>query len=158
MTIQVRSATADDLDALIRLNGQIQKLHADLYPEEFSENRSPGKVSKFFQKLIKSEEQILFVAEYENTVSGYIWCEIFQKRRTLFSASKNYLYVQHICVDNTLKRNGIGAALFREMEYSATENGISEIKLDTWSLNESAQAFFKTSGFEAYRINMKKKL
>ncbi len=158
MTIQVRRAIPDDLDALILLNGQIQKLHADLYPEEFSENKSPDKVKKFFQKLMNSEAQILFVAEYNNTVGGYMWGEIFKKRRTLFSTSKSYLYVQHICVDDTLKRNGIGAALFREMENLATNKGISDIKLDTWFLNEGAQSFFKTCGFEAYRINMKKKL
>lgn len=158
MTIRVRNAITDDLSALLLLSRQIQKLHADLYPDEFSSTHNPDKTEKFYKKLITSKDQFLFVAEYEQRVCGYLWCETFSKGQSLFSAPKNYLYIQHICVDNSAKRQGIGTALFRELEDLAVKTNVGEIKLNTWFLNKTAQAFFKARGFEPYRIDMKKKL
>jgi len=36
MTVTIRNAVDADLDALIRLNAQVQKLHAQVYPADLS--------------------------------------------------------------------------------------------------------------------------
>jgi hypothetical protein len=44
MTVTIRNAVDADLDALIRLNAQVQELHAQVYPADFKSLTDEGEV------------------------------------------------------------------------------------------------------------------
>jgi ribosomal protein S18 acetylase RimI-like enzyme len=51
---------------------------------------------------------------------------------------------------------GIGSALITRVEEQALAAGIGEFALDVWSLNDTAQAFFKSRGLKTYRLFLRK--
>jgi hypothetical protein len=42
MTVTIRNALDADLDALVRLNAQVQMLHAQVYPADFKSSTDAG--------------------------------------------------------------------------------------------------------------------
>jgi GNAT superfamily N-acetyltransferase len=53
---------------------------------------------------------------------------------------------------------GVGSALITRVEQQALAAGIGEVALDMWSLNDTAQVFFESRGFETYRLFLRKQV
>ena len=72
MTISVRAASAADIDDIVRLNRDVQQLHAELEPSFFKSNSDNDEVAAFFaSKLALSENQIR-LAEVSDGPNGYV--------------------------------------------------------------------------------------
>jgi hypothetical protein len=48
MTVAIGNATDADLDALIKLNALVQRLHAESYPADFKLLTDEGEIRDFF--------------------------------------------------------------------------------------------------------------
>lgn len=158
MTIDIRKASNPDIEALVRLNDQIQRQHAEQYPDEFKYPIVSAQSRIFFQRALDSKDQHLMVADVDGLVMAYLWFERQVRPESDIRPAKTRFYVQHICVDADHQRSGIATALFQWLEERAQANNISEIALDTWALNESGQAFFAARGFAPSRLMLSKKL
>jgi hypothetical protein len=49
-----------------------------------------------------------------------------------------------------------GLTLITQVEERALASGSGEVALDMWSLNDTAQAFFKSCGLKPYRLFLRK--
>lgn len=156
MTVTIRNAGDADLDALIRLKAQVQRVHAQVYPADFKSLTYEGEVRNFLASLMHRTDHTFLLAQPDDAVVGYAWFEIQDRPQTPFTWAKRRVFLHHICVDSGHRRLGVGSALISRVEERALAAGIGEFALDMWSLNDTAQAFFKSCGMETYRLFMRK--
>ena len=152
MTVTIRNAVDADLGALTRLNAQVQRLHAQVYPADFKSLTDEGEVRDFFASAMRRTDHSILLAQVDGAVVGYAWFEIQDRPQTPFTWAKKTAFLHHICVDSGHRRLGVGSALIIRVEEQALAAGIGEFALDMWLLNDTAQAFFKFCGLETYRI------
>src|ERR1700683_5203132 len=148
MTVTIRTAVHADLDALIRLNAQVQRLHAQAYPADFKSLTDEGEVRDFFASVMRQTDHIILLAQVVDAVGGYARFEIQDRPQTPFTWAKKRVFLHHICVDSGHRRLGVGSALMTRVEERAFAAGIGEVALDMWPLNDTAQAFFKSLGLK----------
>ena len=158
MTVTFRNAVDADLGALIRLNAQVQTLHAQAHPADFKSITDAGEVRDFFASVMRQADHTILVAEVEGAVVGYAWFEIQERPQTPFTWAKKKVFLHHIGVDSGHRRLGVGSALITRVEQQALAAGIGEVALDMWSLNDTAQVFFESRGFETYRSIRRKQI
>jgi diamine N-acetyltransferase len=156
MTVTIRNAVDADLDALIRLNAQLQRLHAQVYPADFKSLADEGEVRDFLVSAMRRSDHTILLAQVDGTIVGYAWFEIQDRPQTPFTWPKKSVFLHHICVDSGHRRLGVGSALINRVEERALAGSIGEFALDMWSLNETAQAFFKSCGLKPYRLFLRK--
>ncbi|HEY6620206.1 MAG TPA: GNAT family N-acetyltransferase [Steroidobacteraceae bacterium] len=144
------------MDALIRLNAQVQRLHAQVHPADFKSLTDEAEVRDFLASVMRRTDHTILVAQVNGAVVGYAWFEIQGRPQTPFTWPKKRVFLHQICVDSGHQRLGVGSALMNRMEERARAGGIGEIALDMWSLNDTAQAFFKSCGLETYRLFLRK--
>jgi ribosomal protein S18 acetylase RimI-like enzyme len=156
MTVTIRNAVEADLDPLIRLNAQVQKLHAQVYPADFKSLTDEGEVRDFLASVMRLTDHTILLAQVDGAVVGYAWIEIQDRPQTPFTWAKKRVFLHHICVDSGHRRLGVGSTLIARVEERALAAGIGEFALDMWSLNDNAQVFFESCGLETYRIFLRK--
>jgi ribosomal protein S18 acetylase RimI-like enzyme len=158
MAVVIRNATDGDLEALIRLNAQVQRLHAQNYPADFRSSTDEREVRDFFASVIQRVDHTILLAQVDGADVTYAWIEIVDRPATPFTWAKKRAFLHHICVDSGHLRLGVGSALITRIEERALAAGAGEFVLDMWSLNDSAQAFFKSRGLATYRLFLRKQL
>jgi ribosomal protein S18 acetylase RimI-like enzyme len=158
MIVVIKNATDADLDALIRLNAQVQRLHAHSYPADFKSSTEESEVRNFFASVIQRVDHTILLAQVDGADVGYAWIEVMNRPATPFTWAKKRAFLHHICVDSGHRRLGVGSALITQVEERALAAGVGEFVLDMWSFNDSAQQFFKSCGLATYRLFLRKQL
>jgi ribosomal protein S18 acetylase RimI-like enzyme len=156
MKIGIRKAGTCDVAALVKLNGQVQSLHAALYPGDFKPKVDDDELADFMISVMEQDENRILIAEIDEIAVGYVWLEIKNCPETALTFARRVVFLQQICVNSGHRRRGIGSALLIQIEQFAKEDGADEILLGTWSSNEIAQGFFRSRGFEPFTILMRK--
>jgi ribosomal protein S18 acetylase RimI-like enzyme len=156
--LSIRSATAADLDALVRLNRVVQSLHATLYPRDFKSDVDSSAVTEFFAGRLANPNMVIAIAETDNEPVGYVLFEIQLRPETTFSPARPRIYVHHVCVKHDERRQGVGKALFGHVEERAAKESIPEMALDSWIANSEAREFFAAMGFVVVNTALRKGL
>ena len=154
----VRVASAADLSALVRLNREVQQLHAELQPTYFKSNTSDEEVGTFFAAKLALSEHHFRLSEDENGPNGYIWFEMQERSGTPFTLPRRHFYIHHLAVQYTSRRLGVASALLSHAESEARAAGLKSIALDVWAANELALSFFVARGFAPCNLVLAKSL
>jgi len=103
--------------------------------------------------ILNDETQVIFVAETENKVVGYIPLVNYD-----VIYADNFKNCLGLAVDNDYKRNGIGSALLKQAEIWAKENGAVGIRLCSGAERVNAHKFYESQGYEVTKLqkNLKK--
>ena len=105
------------------------------------------------QAVLNDSTQVIFVAETNNKVVGYIHLVNYD-----VIYADNFKNCLGLAVDNDYKRNGIGSALLKQAEIWAKENGAVGIRLCSGVEREKAHQFYQSQGYEVTKLqkNIKK--
>jgi ribosomal protein S18 acetylase RimI-like enzyme len=152
MQVCIRGATGNDLDALVALNAQVQKLHARLEPSHFRAVTDEAEIRTFFSGKLGSPRNSILLAFDQAQPVGYLWFEIQNRAQTVFTYATRRIYVHHIAVDASARRRGAASALLSRVEDKARSEGICRIVLDAWAANHDAQHFFFSKGFAPFNL------
>jgi GNAT superfamily N-acetyltransferase len=106
---------------------------------------------------LSKEQNCVLLAYKDNTPVGYLWATFEQRPENPFKYAQTQVYVHQISVHDQHRRQGIGHALFGELENLAKEKGITQFALDSWAFNKNAHRFFEKLGFVTYNLNMWRK-
>ncbi|MEM8793136.1 MAG: GNAT family N-acetyltransferase [Pseudomonadota bacterium] len=150
----LRRAVQADLDGIIALNGQVQRLHADMLPDEFRAEPDPAQVAQFLHEAVSGDRGIVLVAETRAGLIGYLWAEEQAAREGLFRRQQPRLMLHHLVVDRAHRRRGVGRRLLRAAFEEADARGLGAVVLETYSMNETAARFFAGAGFAPHRVMM----
>ena len=129
MDYVIRKAEPRDLDAMGNLLRQVLKLHHDGRPDLFNE---VGKkyTDEQLLAIFANPETPVFVYDKDGAVLGYIFCELHHKSsgslRTL-----DTLFIDDLCVNEKVRGQHIGKALYEYAKEYAKEKGCSQPPLES---------------------------
>ncbi|WP_432511046.1 GNAT family N-acetyltransferase [Kineococcus sp. SYSU DK001] len=147
--VRLRRGTTEDAAAVTTLNAHVQRLHLQVAPGQFApiDEVAPH---DFFAERLASGDDLFWIAEMDSRTVGYLYAVEVHREANPFTTEQHTLYIHHLAVDPTLRRRGVGSALFAAAEEYATTHHLSGLRLDSWLFNEAAHAFFRRQGFEPF--------
>lgn len=146
----VRFAEEKDLVRVNELRKQVNDVHVKGRPDIFR----PGfckEMQGFLYAMFYGENHNIIVAERDGIICGMVCVEYATKPESPYNLERHFCHIVEIAVDETFRRQGVGAELFAFVKQDAKERGLSKIDLDVWEFNESAKEFYEAIGFRPYR-------
>ncbi len=146
-----------DIPSLVELNRFVQDIHAAAEPAFFRPSTDMPGIERFHLGFTEGERRYTFVAEVGTGLVGYVSLEHQRRDAHPFAWAQNRLYIHQVGVHPRHRRAGVGRALMRRVEELATELGVAEVALDTWSFNTEARRFFEALGYEVHGFRLRKR-
>lgn len=154
MDMVIRRATEQDMEGLNRLLQQVLLVHHKGRPDLF---RGEGKkyTDEQLTELIADDTTPIFVAvDEKNWMLGYAFCQYQEHKNSNVLTDIRTLYIDDLCVDETVRGQHIGKALYEHVLAYAKGQGFYNVTLNVWSCNESAMRFYEKCGLKPQKVGM----
>ncbi len=110
-----------------------------IYNTEDVKGYEDGVLNHYFEE----NENVIFVAESENAVIGFLSVEVHREE-------KDYIYLDDFSVSVKFRQNGIGNSLLKEAEEYGKSVNVSASLLHVEKTNERAFNFYKRNGYDVF--------
>ena len=148
--MDVRRATADDLDALASLRPWVHDKHARVHPDNFKFTEH-GAARREAEAWLAQPNTHVLIATSDGEPVGYLRAEIVDRAERELMHARRMLYVDQIAVKEGARGQGHGTRLIEAGVLLARELGIGIVEPDVYTFNAEARAFFISQGFEPQR-------
>ena len=150
----IRRATEKDMSGLNKLLMQVLMVHHNGRPDIFKPNAKKY-TDEELMKIIGDDMSPIFVGVDENDeVLGYAFCKFIQHVDNNILTDIKTLYIDDLCVDETLRGKHIGKRLYEAAVNLAKEKGCYNLTLNVWSCNPSAMRFYEAQGLVPQKVTM----
>ena len=153
MTIEIRDAGRDDLEAVNVLRRQVNDLHVQGRPDIFRPGFGPDLEAHLLEQF-ESDQAGVIVAVADGRIAGFAVVQYICRPQSAYSLARSFYRVEEFGVDAAFRRRGIATLLMKYLREDARRLGFNRIELDVWAFNESALAFYTSVGFTTYRRYM----
>lgn len=151
--ISIRPAMESDIPRLEALLYQVHGLHAEGRPDLFIPGCKKYTAEQLREILSDTENKPVFAAIMDGVLVGYCFC--IRQVQTAASMHKiSTLYIDDLCVDATMRGQGIGKVLYDYTVAFARENGYYNVTLNVWACNPSAMRFYEKCGLSVQKMGM----
>ena len=152
--MKVRMAQEKDIERIHSLLAQVAMVHHKGRPDLFKPGKSKYTDEELKDLLQDSNRPILAAVDDNDCMQGYAFC-IFQqyKDHNIITDIKT-LYIDDLCVDETMRGKHIGKLLYNAALDYAREHGCYNLTLNVWSCNESAMKFYESCGLKPQKVGM----
>jgi GNAT superfamily N-acetyltransferase len=154
MKLRVRRAQHRDEPRILDLLLQVNNVHADGRPDIFifdQRKYTDGQLSI----LIDDETRPIFVAvDNDEYVYGYGFCIVTAVKDGSNLQPIKTLYIDDLCVDQTVRRMGTGQIIYDFIKDYAKEIGCYHLTLNVWACNPSAMKFYEKQGMQMLKKEM----
>ena len=149
----IRFATEGDIPRLGDLLRQVCLVHHNGRPDIFNAGR---KYSDEDLRVLLSDPSrpILVAVDDTDTAIGYCFCVVQQPAAGGALKPNKTLYIHDLCVDETIRGQGIGRQLYAAAVEMAREQGCYNVTLNVWSCNPSALKFYEAQGLAPQKVCM----
>lgn len=155
--MKIRRAELKDSDKIISLLYQVQKVHSDARPDIFRQGAKKYTSEELHEIIADVSNRPIFVAtDDSDKVLGYAFCIIEEIKDSVNLSDRKSLYIDDLCIDETLRGKHIGSALYEYVLNFAKSENCHHITLNVWSLNENAMKFYEKCGLSPLKITMEK--
>ncbi len=149
----IRAALEKDIPKISDLLSQVDLVHHNGRPDIFKIGRKYSEDE--LVELLKDEKRPILVSVNENDeVQGYCFCILQQHINDSVLTDIKTLYIDDLCVDETLRGMHIGKELYEAAVELAKEMGCYNLTLNVWSCNPSAMRFYEKCGLVPQKIGM----
>ena len=149
----IRRAVEKDISKIIDLLKQVCLVHHNGRPDIFKVGTKYS--AEELKVILKEESRPILVSVDENdNVQGYCFCIYQQHLNNSVLTYIKTLYIDDLCVDETLRFKGIGKELYESAVELAKETGCYNLTLNVWSCNQSALKFYESLGLLPQKIGM----
>ena len=87
-------------------------------------------------------------------MQGYAFCQFCQHLDDNILTDIKTLYIDDLCVDETIRGQHIGKQLYEAVLDFARENGCYNVTLNVWACNEPAMRFYEACGMKPQKTGM----
>ena len=152
--ITVRRAEKKDIPRMLELLVQVCMVHHNGRPDLFN-----GPATKYseaeLEELLQDPQRPIFAAVDENDIlQGYAFCISEQIVGDSVRTDIRTLYIDDICVDETVRGQHIGRTLYEHVLAYARENGYYNVTLNVWACNKNAMRFYESCGMQPQKVGM----
>ena len=152
--MKVRRAQEKDMERIDALLMQVERIHHEGRPDLFRVGRKKY-TDEELRKLIHDDSRpILVAADEKDAVMGYAFCIFQQYQNHNIMTDIKTLYIDDLCVDETIRGRHIGRTLYDSVLEFARQNGCYNVTLNVWSCNESAMKFYEACGLKPQNVGM----
>ena len=152
--MEIRRAREQDMDGINKLLLQVCLVHHKGRPDLFKYGAKKYTDDEL-RSIIRDDSRPIFTAVDENgNVLGYAFCVFRQHIGDNILTDIKTLYIDDLCVDETLRGKHIGSRLYNYVLTFAKEAGCYNVTLNVWSCNESAMKFYQTCGLKPQKVGM----
>ncbi len=156
--MNIRRAENKDACKINSLLYTVQKVHSDVRPDIFRQGAKKYS-SEELLAIISDDSRPIFVATDDtDTVLGYAFCIFENIRDSANLTDRKTLYIDDLCIDESLRGKHIGTALYEHVVKFAKETACHNITLNVWNLNEGAMRFYEKCGLSPLKVTMEKLL
>lgn len=149
----IRRAKEKDIPKIGDLLSQVDLVHHNGRPDIFKIGRKYN--AEELKALLKDDERPILVSVDENdAVMGYCFCIFQQHTDNSVLTDIKTLYIDDLCVDEKLRGQHIGKALYEAAVQLAKESGCYNLTLNVWSCNPSAMRFYEAQGLMPQKVCM----
>ncbi len=151
----IRFAIEKDIPKIGDLLRQVCLVHHKGRPDLFNAGRKYSD-EELRDLLTDPTRPILVAVDEADAVLGYCFCIYQQHKDDSVLTDVKTLYIDDLCVDETLRGQHIGRTLYEAALSLARENGCYNVTLNVWSCNPNALRFYERMGMVPQRIYMEK--
>lgn len=145
--IEIRLAAPADAPDISDLAAEVQALHAAAHPAIFK----PAGPETFPAAAIRSRMadggHRFWVAVVAGEVAGYAYVTIQAEPETAWRYAAQVVTLDQMGVGARHRGRGVGAQLVAAVRAAAAEAGAAEVRLNVWTFNDGARAFYRRCGF-----------
>ena len=152
--MKVRRAQEKDMERIDALLMQVERIHHEGRPDLFRVGRKKYTDEELRELIHDDSRPILVAADEKDAVMGYAFCIFQQYQNHNIMTDIKTLYIDDLCVDETIRGRHIGRTLYDSVLEFARQNGCYNVTLNVWSCNESAMKFYETCGLKPQKVGM----
>jgi ribosomal protein S18 acetylase RimI-like enzyme len=138
---------------MIALLYQVDAVHHGIRPDLFKSN-TPKYNEQELETILNDSSKPIFVYEAENRILGHAFCQITEVKDNRLLQDIKTLYIDDICIDETVRGKHIGTALFEYVRDYAKSIGCYNVTLNVWEGNDSALSFYRKMGMQVQKTGM----
>lgn len=151
---EIRRARECDMKDINRLLVQVNMVHHQGRPDLFRAGKKKY-TDEQLRELIHDDSRPIFVAvDDQERVLGYAFCIFQQHLDDNILMDIRTLYIDDLCVDETIRGQHIGKSLYEAVLAFARESGCYNVTLNVWTLNEGAMKFYEKCGLKPQKVGM----
>lgn len=151
---EIRRARECDMKDINRLLVQVNLVHHQGRPDLFRAGKKKY-TDEQLRELIHDDSRPIFVAvDDQERVLGYAFCIFQQHLDDNILTDIRTLYIDDLCVDETIRGQHIGKSLYEAVLAFARESGCYNVTLNVWTLNEGAMKFYEKCGLKPQKVGM----
>ena len=143
----IRKAQEKDIERIIALLSQVLEIHAEIRPDIFVPGTTKYSRAEI-EEMLENEKAPVFVAEEDGEVAGDAICEIKDTTGKENLVGHKTLFIHDLCVDEKVRRSGIGETLFLFVKEEAVRLGCDVVVLAVWEGNDPARRFYDKMGMK----------
>ena len=149
----IRKANKEDIRGMIALLYQVDAVHHGIRPDLFKSNTAKYNEQEL-ETILNDSSKPIFVYEAENRILGHAFCQIIEVKDHRLLQDIKTLYIDDICIDETVRGKHIGTALFEYVRDYAKSIGCYNVTLNVWEGNDSALSFYRKMGMQVQKTGM----
>ena len=152
--MKVRMAQEKDIERIHSLLAQVAMVHHKGRPDLFKQGKSKYTDEELKALLQDRSRPILAAVDDNDCMQGYAFCIFQQYKDHNIMTDIKTLYIDDLCVDETMRGKHIGKLLYNAALDYAREHGCYNLTLNVWSCNESAMKFYESCGLKPQKVGM----
>lgn len=148
LVIEIRSAVPADAPAISALAAEVQALHVAAQPGIFKPAGGDSLHAALIrERMTTAGHRFLLAVASAGEVVGYAYLVTQTEPGTPWRYAAVVATLDQMGVAVHHRRHGVGTALVTAVRDAATAHGATEVRLNVWSFNEGARAFYRRCGF-----------
>ena len=154
--MNIRRAVSKDVNAMNRLLRQVLTVHHNGRPDLFRANAKKYTDDELKAMLTDDARPVFVAVDDHDEVLGYVFCALQRYADNHILTDFKTLYIDDLCVDETLRGHQIGKQLYEFAVDYARREGCYNLTLNVWACNEQAIRFYTKCGLQPQKIGMEK--
>jgi GNAT superfamily N-acetyltransferase len=145
--IEIRPAAAPDAPAISELAAEVQALHAVAHPTIFKPAGAETFPAAVIRERMATAGHCFWVAVVDGEIVGYAYLVTQAEPETAWRYAAVAATLDQMGVAARHRRRGVGAGLVAAVHEAAAALGAAEVRLNVWTFNGDARAFYRRCGF-----------
>ena len=150
----IRRAENIDIPKINDLLRQVCLVHHNGRPDLFKYGAQKYADEELIQIISDDEKPVFVAVDKDNTVLGYAFCIFERHINDNILTDVKTLYIDDLCVDESLRGKHIGKQLYDYAVSFAKENGCYNLTLNVWNCNDSAMKFYEKCGLKPQKTHL----
>ena len=154
MYMYIRRAKTTDINGINNLLSQVLEVHHKGRPDLFKTGVKKYTDQELVEIIEDDSRPIFCAVDEDENILGYAFCIFQQYKNSNILTDIKTLYIDDLCVDEKIRGQRIGRALYEYVLNFAARNGCYNVTLNVWSCNESAMKFYEKMNMKPQKIGM----